>query len=182
MTFLFASGDNGVASNSLGLCLLPNGTAAPVSAVDPNTSLNFLPNFPATCPYVTAVGATQLPKGAKVTDPESASLDFPSGGGFSNLFPRPKWQNRAVGKYLSTVGDTLGYGAQVFNRSGRGVPDIAANGAPIAVVLDGNFSLSGGTSASTPVFAAMVAAVNDARLAVGKGPVGWINPAVSRVI
>ncbi|PIL35568.1 hypothetical protein GSI_02296 [Ganoderma sinense ZZ0214-1] len=174
MTFLFASGDNGVASNSLGLCLLPNGTAAPVSAGD--LTANFLPNFPATCPYVTAVGATQLPSGSKVTDPESASIDFPSGGGFSNLFPRPKWQNRAVGKYLSNVGDTLGYGPEVFNRSGRGVPDVAANGAPTAVVLDGNFTLSGGTSASTPIFAAMVAAVNDARLALGKGPVGWINP------
>ncbi|KAI1796826.1 subtilisin-like protein [Ganoderma leucocontextum] len=175
MTFLFASGDNGVASNSLGLCLLPNGTAAPVTAAAP---ADFLPNFPATCPYVTAVGATQLPAGSAVTAPESASFDFPSGGGFSNVFPRPMWQNRAVGKYLSTVGNTLGYGADVFNRSGRGVPDVAANGAPTAVVLDGNFTLSGGTSASTPIFAAMVAAVNDARLALGKGPVGWINPAL----
>ena len=177
MTFLFASGDNGVASNSLALCLLPNGTAAPVSSSDPTA--NFLPNFPATCPYVTAVGATQLPPGASVRDPESASLNFPSSGGFSNVFPRPQWQDRAVGAYLSNVGDKLGYGPQVFNRSGRGIPDVAANGAPTAIVRDGNFTLSGGTSASTPIFAAMVAAVNDARIAVGKGPVGWINPAVS---
>ena len=37
---------------------------------------------------------------------------------------------------------------------------------------------SGGTSASAPIFAAVVAAVNDARLAAGKSPVGFINPAV----
>ena len=37
---------------------------------------------------------------------------------------------------------------------------------------------SGGTSASAPIFAAVVAAVNDARLAAGKSPVGFINPAL----
>ena len=114
-----------------------------------------------------------------MNDPESAPSAFGSGGGFSNVFPRQKWQNRAVGKYLSNVGEKLGYAQSVFNRSGRGVPDVAANGFPTAVVIDGNFTLSGGTSASTPIFAAMVAAVNDARLAAGKGPVGWMNPAVS---
>ncbi len=36
----------------------------------------------------------------------------------------------------------------------------------------------GGTSASAPIFASLIAAINDARIAVGKGPVGWINPAV----
>ena len=37
---------------------------------------------------------------------------------------------------------------------------------------------SGGTSASAPIFAAVIAAVNDARIAQGKGTVGFINPAV----
>ncbi|TBU33294.1 subtilisin-like protein [Dichomitus squalens] len=171
MTFLFASGDNGVASNSANLCLLPNGTAADAPGA-------FLPNFPATCPYVTAVGSTQVDAGKSARDVESATSSFGSGGGFSNVFPRPKWQKRAVGGYLSKVGGSLGYAGDVFNRSGRGVPDVAANGFPTAVVIDGNFTLSGGTSASTPIFAAMVAAVNDARLAAGKGPVGWMNPAL----
>ena len=35
-----------------------------------------------------------------------------------------------------------------------------------------------GTSASAPIVASFITAVNDARLAAGKGPVGWINPAV----
>ena len=40
------------------------------------------------------------------------------------------------------------------------------------------FSINGGTSASAPIFASLITAVNDARIAVGKKPVGWINPAV----
>ncbi len=35
-----------------------------------------------------------------------------------------------------------------------------------------------GTSASTPVFAAMVSLVNAKRLAAGKGSLGWLNPSL----
>ena len=59
ITFLFASGDDGVASNGDNLCLADNGTAVPGPG-------NFLPNFPSTCPYVTAVGATQVDPGKSV--------------------------------------------------------------------------------------------------------------------
>ena len=46
------------------------------------------------------------------------------------------------------------------------------------IAIDGNFTTSGGTSASAPIFASLIAAINDARISVGKGPVGWLNPAV----
>ena len=49
---------------------------------------------------------------------------------------------------------------------------------PIVIAAAGEFILAGGTSASTPIFATMVSAINDARLAIGKRPVGWLNPAV----
>ena len=49
---------------------------------------------------------------------------------------------------------------------------------PIVVAENGKFSLSGGTSASAPIFASVIASVNDARIAAGKSTVGWINPAV----
>ncbi len=101
---------------------------------------------------------------------------FVSGGGFSNTFRRPSYQNRAVSRYLKKYAPS--YGPEIFNRSGRAYPDVAANGWPIPIVLDGNHTHDGGTSASTPIFASMIVAVNDARLAAGKGPVGWINPAV----
>jgi tripeptidyl-peptidase I len=40
------------------------------------------------------------------------------------------------------------------------------------VVVDGQFYLVSGTSASSPVVGSMITMINDARLAVGKGPVG----------
>ena len=48
----------------------------------------FNPGFPVTCPFVTAVGATQVNPGNPVTAPEGAceQVIF-SGGGFSNIFP-----------------------------------------------------------------------------------------------
>jgi hypothetical protein len=53
-------------------------------------------------------------------NPEVA-VDF-SGGGFSNYFPRPTWQNEVVGSYLKTVPSNF---SGVFNRSGRGYPDVS---------------------------------------------------------
>ncbi|KAH9942399.1 subtilisin-like protein [Epithele typhae] len=173
-TFLFASGDSGVASNVQNYCKTDSSFGYAVGKG------NFLPNFPQTCPYITAVGATQVPAGKSASDPERAvylaSNDFTSGGGFSNVFPRPRWQHRAVGGYLAKHAPA--YGAGVYNRSGRAIPDLSANGWPIAAVDDGDDQRFYGTSASTPIVGAMVAAINDARRAAGKGPVGWINPAI----
>ena len=44
--------------------------------------------------------------------------------------------------------------------------------------IDGEFELVFGTSASSPVVGSMITLINDARIAAGKGPVGFINPAV----
>lgn len=112
----------------------------------------------------------------QIHDHEIATSVFPSGGGFSNTFARPSYQNRAVSSYLNNYPPP--YGPDVFNRSGRAYPDVAANGWPIPTVVGGKFNLTGGTSASAPIFASLIVAVNDARLAAGKSPVGWINPAV----
>jgi len=76
---VLASGDSGVAACSTDHgnpdgCLGPNGTV-------------FNPDFPASCPYVTALGATYLPPGASASaDAEVAVMRFPSGGGFSNIY------------------------------------------------------------------------------------------------
>ena len=59
MSFFYPTGDSGVASPPDNLCLADDGT--PEVGVG-----NFVPVFPATCPYVTAVGATQLPAGSSV--------------------------------------------------------------------------------------------------------------------
>ncbi|AEO67310.1 uncharacterized protein THITE_33702, partial [Thermothielavioides terrestris NRRL 8126] len=58
----------------------------------------------------------------------------------------------------------------------RATPDISAIGAGFQIVMGGSVTQVLGTSASTPVVAAMVALVNDARMRAGKPSLGWLNP------
>ncbi|KAI0331437.1 family S53 protease-like protein [Cubamyces sp. BRFM 1775] len=148
----FASGDNGVYSFAFG------------SECDGTT---FGPSFPSGCPFLTSVGATTgYDSGTEVV------ADF-SGGGFSNIFPQPSYQSAAVQSYLDALGST---NAGLFNRSGRAYPDISAQGINYVTRINGTFFLSEGTSASTPVWASVVALLNDALLNAGKPPLGFINP------
>lgn len=101
---------------------------------DGANSTKFLPSFPATCPYVTSVGATES------NGPESAK-NF-SSGGFSEYWPRPAWQEEAVGKYLSKHGrQWQGY----YNPEGRGVPDVAAQGKAYLIINHGLVQPADGT-------------------------------------
>lgn len=70
------------------------------------------------------------------------------------------------------------FGAERFNNSKtvRGFPDVSANGINYVVAVNGQFSLAFGTSASAPTFGALMNMINEERLAVKKGPVGFINP------
>ncbi|KAJ6494306.1 subtilisin-like protein [Mycena sanguinolenta] len=171
ITFVASSGDGGVAYSQATECLLANGTLE-----TGNPAGSFVGQFPASCPYVTAVGATSVAPGASTDQTEESTTVFPSGGGFSNNFARPDWQQGAVQNYLDNFAPN--YAPSIFNRSGRAYPDVAANGWPLVIGLGGNFIFTGGTSASAPIFASIVAAVNDARIAAGKSPVGFINPAL----
>ena len=159
ISLLFASGDSGVGPT--GSCITN----------DAKNKTQFLPLFPASCPYVTTVGAT------KNFNPEVAaydpSNDFASGGGFSNYFARPHFQNRAVESYLETIGD-LHDG--LYNPGGRAYPDIAAQGQSYVVVWAGQLITVDGTSASTPAAAAVLSLVNDALIADGRRPLGYLNP------
>lgn len=174
MTFVYSSGDSGVAGFD-NLCLDDEGNQIPgVSGT------RFNPSFPGGCPYVTSVGATQVVPGNKVTDRESAVFQrFPSGGGFSNVFPRADFQKDAVAGYLEKF--SPGYAPDLFNASGRAFPDVSANGLNYSVATHGALTLISGTSASAPTVASILSAINDARLAIGKKPIGWVNPAVRRV-
>lgn len=128
---------------------------------------------------MTSVGATQIVPGASVTAPEEAcETVIYSGGGFSNVFAQPSYQAAAVADYYATAKPA--YTARQYNNSQqvRGYPDVAANGANYVVAVDGALSLVYGTSASAPVFGSIVTLVNEARSAAGKGPVGFINPAM----
>ena len=93
-----------------------------------------------------------------------------SGGGFSNVNPRPFWQDDAVNSYFSQI-PMKGS----LNAEGRGYPDVSLMGFHYEFVVGGvNYVAS--EASATPVFAAMVSLVNAARLSTGKGPIGFLNP------
>ncbi|KAK3290528.1 tripeptidyl-peptidase-like protein [Chaetomium fimeti] len=157
-TVLVATGDGGAAGTGQTDC------------VDRDTGMKrFVPTFPASCPYVTAVGATGN------VAPPVAGAGF-SSGGFSDFFGRPAWQDEVVKPYVKGLVKANDTRAALINHDGRAVPDISAIGSAFQIVMGGSMSQVLGTSASTPVVAAMVALVNDARMRAGKPSLGWLNP------
>lgn len=76
------------------------------------------------------------------------------------------------------MGALAGSTGGIYNRIGRGIPDVSANGDNIAVYVGGEYGLSGGTSASTPIFASVINRINEERLNHGKGPIGFLNPSL----
>ncbi|KAG8681181.1 hypothetical protein FRC08_015797, partial [Ceratobasidium sp. 394] len=152
VSLLFSSGDGGVGSGS---CKTNHGT--------PRT--RFQPIFPASCPYVTAVGGTY-----KISPEVGVSF---SQGGFSDYFARPSWQSTAVSTFLTSLGNTY---SGLYNTTGRGFPDVAAQGQGFQVVVGGSTTPVGGTSASAPTFAGVIALLNDYRISRGKSSLGWLNP------
>ncbi|MCJ1286094.1 hypothetical protein MMC26_005437 [Xylographa opegraphella] len=186
-SIFYASGDDGVAG--------PPGDDSPNGCLGKKDNI-FSPAWPNSCPYLTNVGATKVYPNKTVFEPECAVVDpinepysvaFSSGGGFSNIYPIPGYQAAAVAKFFADYNPpykyysgnaSFGKNGGVYNRIGRGYPDVAANGDNIAVYNEGSFTLEGGTSASTPIFASIVNRINEERLLIGKKPIGFINPAV----
>ena len=81
-----------------GLTIVDSSGDGGVGGSQPDNSCpTFQPTFPASSPYVTAVGGT-----SGGVD-ETASTIFPSGGGFSNLWSRPTFQQKPVGNYFTTA-------------------------------------------------------------------------------
>ena len=86
-------------------------------------------------------------------------------------------QDKAVDKYLSTVSKAAPFPpTDAFDPHGKGSPDVAALGEGFQVVLGGHVAGIGGTSASTPMFAGLVSLINEARIAKGGKPMGFLNP------
>jgi len=158
------------------------------------TAPTLRPSFPASSPYITAVGATELVDVTMLTNSPAlcgsagytcaasgteqavsyAISGFASGGGFSALMPQPSYQAEAVAKYLQS-------GVQLppssfFNATGRGFPDVGAIGHNLLVVQGGAAQPVGGTSASAPIFTAVMSLVNVAQIAKTGKPLGFLNP------
>jgi tripeptidyl-peptidase I len=164
----------------------------------------FEPQVDATCPYVLAVGSTEFDN-ATAADGENDKLyeisttQFGSGGGFSNVFEAPDYQKDVVTKYIQQSAATRPFGGYsndsltaangnfskippgaLFNLNGRGYPDVSAIGENFLIVFRSQLGTIGGTSLSAPVWAAILNRINEERIAVGKGPVGFVNPTLVR--
>lgn len=98
------------------------------------------------------------------------NANFTSGGGFSQIEPRPSYQQAAVEAYLNS-GVTLPPSTK-FNSSNRAYPDLAAIGQNNLIVINGEWSVTGGTSAATPITAGIFTLLNDYLLGVGEAPLG----------
>ena len=149
MSVLFSSGDDGPGNSCTRLDNKPY----------------FQPGFPASCPFVTAVGGTEYQNGERGTGL--------SGGGFSDIHERPAYQKAVVDRYLQGLGSTY---SAYFNSSNRGFPDISAPAQNFLVINKGGRARIGGTSASAPVVAGIVGLLNAARRAQGKPSLGFLNP------
>mmetsp|Transcript_16727 Transcript_16727/g.26327 ORF Transcript_16727/g.26327 Transcript_16727/m.26327 type:complete len:691 (-) Transcript_16727:171-2243(-) len=152
VTLIFASGDSGVGSTW-----------------DFDCSEEFIGQWPAASPYVTSVGSTAH------HDPEIAA--YFSSGGFSKRWPRPAYQEATVQAYLDHSAEMLTSETYKhrFAVQGRAFPDLSAQGWRYAVKEDGRTLGVYGTSCSAPTVAGLVALANDARLAAGKAPLGFLN-------
>jgi kumamolisin len=112
-------------------------------------------DFPASSPHVLGCGGTELIAANGVIQQEVVWNDQPqggaSGGGVSSVFPIPPWQMKAnVPKPPTSSG-------------GRGVPDVAGDASPETgynVFFDGQPAVVGGTSAVAPLWAALIALLN----------------------
>lgn len=117
-------------------------------------------DFPCSSPYALAVGGTALRRRGS-TYAETGWKDGKglrsrgggsSGGGVSVVFDRPKWQKVHI-KNVNPGG-----------KDGRVVPDVAANASShtgYLIVLDGKTAIGGGTSAAAPLWAALIARINE---------------------
>ena len=116
----FSSGDRGVQGRTE-LCLGP-------------FNASFGPALTTTCPWVTAVGGTQLLPNTSIADGEVAVLSgsYTSGGGFSNYHTAPSYQADALATYFQehdpgypyynySGNASIGANGGLYNRDGRGL-------------------------------------------------------------
>lgn len=157
VTVLAASGDAGAYG-------IRGGPAQPIPHAD----------SPGSVPHIVAVGGTTLTLNAanqRVAEVgwSDTNNNGASGGGVSIVFAEPVWQKGA------------GVPANPQGHTGRGLPDVALVADPdtgVNVIFQGQSSDIGGTSAACPMWAGLIALANQARIRVGKGRLGFTNPAL----
>jgi kumamolisin len=121
--------------------------------------------FPGSSPWSLACGGTSLvgSRGRIVSETVWHNTAGASGGGVSEIFPMPAWQQH------SRVPKTTS------GRRGRGVPDVASHADPLKgyrFFCLGKWHVGAGTSASAPLWAGLIARLNQGR----KYPLGLVTP------
>ncbi len=126
-------------------------------------------DFPASSPFALACGGTRLEARGSAIAAETVWNDGAgggaTGGGVSRAFPLPDWQR----------GLTLRTAATAAPLAARGVPDVAGDADPATgytVRVDGADTVIGGTSAVAPLWAALVARINE----LNGRPAGYLQP------
>jgi subtilase family serine protease len=166
VTVVISTGDSGAAGTP---CPGAGTGAVPVKGVD----------LPASDPLALAVGGTSLQAsrtaGAyagetawNIPPPAAGPASRASGGGFSQLFPRPAYQ--------AGIADI---------EAARGIPDVAADADPrtgMALAIsgggqDGILIGGGGTSVAAPLWAAVIALADQ----YAGRDLGFVNPALYRI-
>jgi len=131
----------------------------------------YVPEAPASSPWVTAVGGTQSQGNSDVETGISLSS-----GGFSNRWAMPDWQQSAVDNYFKTASG-LPQASKGYNTTGRAYPDISAQASNYDVIANGRNNRGvAGTSCASPAAAGIIALLNDARIAAGQPTLGFLNP------
>jgi subtilase family serine protease len=137
-------------------------------------------NFPASSPWVTAVGGTSLflddQNNYKAETAWNSAVGSATGGGFSRYFRAPDYQKR----YLLPSTQAL---AQGF----RGIPDIALNADPstgipvylgfFATASQNGYYIFGGTSAGAPQWAGLIAIADQ----LAGHPLGFLNDKLYKI-
>ena len=155
MTYFASSGDNGATDF----------TDLQATKLSPTPTTSFITDDP----WVTSVGGTSLIRNGTIAS-ETAwnSSGGASGGGFSTFFPTPSYQK------------TLPISVQSQLQNRRGVPDVSADADPLtgmAFYENGQWNLAGGTSASAPLWAGIMAIANQ----TAGHPLGFINPGLYKL-
>lgn len=122
-------------------------------------------DFPGSSPHVLCCGGTKITtSGTQITSEvvwNDGAQGGATGGGVSTFFAVPSWQNGLT----SSLGPL----------TGRGVPDVAGDASPTSgynILVDGTQEVVGGTSAVAPLWAALIALINQQ---TGK-TTGLVNP------
>jgi Pro-kumamolisin, activation domain len=133
---------------------------------------------PAAQPLVTGVGGTTLTINSNSTYNKEITWNNPSGasgGGISQFWSKPSWQN-----------------APGVGTGNRESPDVSLNADPnkgyliyctatAAQCPNSGWIIVGGTSASSPMWAAMMALVNEELVRAGSFNIGFLNPLLYQV-